>query len=130
MTWLDDDELQERFLELRQEDMARAPDFHALTRPARAPALVNRRGFATTTLWIAAAASLVMTAGVALRRAGADDRIVLVSSSVRPELANWRSPTAGLVPTHESAPGSPGWIFTSVLDGATRGLGQLEGAGQ
>ena len=129
MTWMDDDELEARFRELREQDEATAPDFTALTRPVRSPLIVTRRGLARTTLWIAAAASVVMAAGVALRRADADDRILLVSSSAPPELETWQSPTASLLPG-EAAPGAPGWISNSVLDGATLGLGHLEGTGQ
>lgn len=129
MTWMDDDELAARFRELRQEDEATAADFRTLIRPVRSPAMVNRPGVARTTLWIVAAASVVMAAGVALRGADAEDRILLVSSSAPPELGAWRSPTASLLPG-KTAPGAAGWISNSVLDGATRGLGHLEGTGQ
>jgi len=124
-----DDELRARFQELRDDDREHAPSFRALWARAEEGARTPRRSHDAALLWIAAAASVVLAAGIALR--GDLGRLVagLVPPEAREEqtLSNWRSPTAGLLRTWGSNLLAPPSIRSSILDGVTPAPGQYNG---
>lgn len=129
-----DDELRERFAELRAADREHAPDFHALWSLARehAPLVTSSRRPGLIT--ILAAAGFILATGVVFRSmhdAVAPDAI---ADSARPGLDSpprietWRSPTAGFLraPGDELLHALP-TIESSILDGAAPPSTQRKG---
>ena len=126
MTDFVDEQLTEHFARLRAADGATAPAFHAMWERAgvgatAAPGLRARMGF-----WIAAAAVVVVAAGVVVRAPQDRDRngglVPAMRSGARPtpSITDWISPTEGLLRTSATDLLAPPSILSSTLDGATR----------
>ena len=134
MTWIDDDELAVRFRELRDDDETNAPGFRTVVGLAqgRAAGLSRRM---RDVWWVAAAAGVVLTAGIAVRRAEGSDRILLVARTAEDSfeagpISTWSSPTAPLLRSADPLLHASRSVSTSVLDAATRGAHQLQGDGK
>ncbi len=121
-----DDDLRAHFHTLREYDAAHAPEFRAVRADAtrRADRVFRQRTM--TFVWLAAAACLVIAAGLVLRRSR-HDATVRFAGNGAPTISNWSSPTDGLL----RAPGrellSPPPILSSILDGATGALVNSKG---
>jgi hypothetical protein len=106
-----DDELRDRFHDLRRVDGAAAPDF---------PAVVDRSGVGrakaplhrSPVMWLAAAAAVVV--GLV-----ATQRFRTTTGAAAQSITAWQSPTSSLVPASGRAVLSPSPLLSSVLDGAT-----------
>ena len=106
-----DDQLRERFGDLRHVDDARAPEFLAVvhrTGSARAKVTAYR----LPVVWLAAAAAVVV--GLV-----ATQRFRATSDAPAQSITTWQSPTSSLVPASGRAVLSPSPLLSSVLDGAT-----------
>ena len=106
-----DDELRERFRDLRRVDGARAPQFLEVvdrTGTGRAKATPYRM----PVVWLAAAAAVV--AGLV-----ATQRFRATNDAAAQSITTWQSPTSSLVPASGRAVLSPSPLLSSVLDGAT-----------
>jgi hypothetical protein len=104
-----DDDLRERFAELREADRESMPEFRV---PPGAVASNTVRAWRRAWTWAAAAAVLVVAAGAGLRwknRSAAADPVVTISS--------WHSPTASLMRTSMSDAFAQSSTLGSVLDG-------------
>jgi len=118
-----DDELRARFEALREEDRRRAPAFRGALSDAWPRPLPRRRAFPL--VWIAAAAGLVLTVGIAVRESrqhGADPSAGPIGSfggADTVSVTTWRSPTASLLRTSGSGLLAPPRILSSILDGAS-----------
>lgn len=105
-----DDELRDRFRDLRRVDGAAAPEF---------PAVVDRSGVGrakaplhrSPVMWLAAAAAVVV--GLV-----ATQRFRATSDAAAQSITTWQSPTSSLVPAGRAVL-SPSPLLSSVLDGAT-----------
>jgi hypothetical protein len=113
MTPLNDDEWRARFDELRADDRASMPSFCAQWGRAEAAETVapRRRGLAP--VFVAAAAVVVLTVGVVVRRVGDGERPQVAPLTI----TNWKSPTAGLLRTSGRELLVPPPILSSTLDG-------------
>jgi len=103
-----DDELRQRFSDLRERDLENMPSFHGMLETARLP---EPRRWRTTWMWAAAAAVLIVGIGAGLRwRAGTADEPVMTIST-------WQSPTASLMKTSVADALVKSSTLGSVLDG-------------
>lgn len=124
MNLSDDDELRARFEALREEDGRRAPAFHGGLGHEWPRPLPRRR--ARPLVWIAAAAGIVLTVGIAFqqtRNHGVASRLGTAGSFQTGDsvsISTWRSPTASLLRTTGSEVLASSKILSSVLDGASR----------
>jgi hypothetical protein len=107
---LADDELRERFRDLRHVDDARTPEFPVVdrARARRATAPLHR----SPVVWLAAAAAVVV--GLI-----ATQRLRATNEAAAQSITTWQSPTSSLVPASGRAVFSPSPLLSSVLDGAT-----------
>lgn len=117
-----DEELIGRFEELRDDDQAGAPDFRAVLNRAQSRERARPRTMLWT--WAAVAASVVITAGIALHQArNREAALRAVSALDAPggsSISAWRSPTASLLRVSGSEVQGTPKILSSILDGATR----------
>ena len=117
MTWFNDDQLRERFDELRGDDRTTMPSFRAQWERADAEAkhVPPLRPHLRMPLLVAAAAVVVIAVGVVVRRRADAPRAGLLA----PSITSWTSPTASLLRTSGGdLLGSPS-VLSSTLD---RGL--------
>jgi len=116
-----DDELRAQFEALRHEDLGRAPDFGDVLHRTRSPERHHRRQL--DPLWIAAAAVIVLAAGIVVREGlqRSADRAAKSASldEGATSISRWRSPTASLLRTSGSGVLAPPRILSSILDGAS-----------
>ena len=119
-----DDELRARFEALREEDRRRAPAFRGALSDEGPRPLPRRRAFPL--VWIAAAAGIVLTVGIAVRETRQHDPDPHARSASSfgggdtVSITTWRSPTASLLRSSGSGLLAPPRILSSVLDGASR----------
>lgn len=129
-----DDELRARFEQLRDDDLARVPSFRASWDRAELRARTPRRGPGRALLWLAAAASVVLTVSVALREPGVREPARVAADSTPPEanvtpsISTWRSPTAGLLRTSGRDLLAPPSLLSSILGGVAPAPAQRKGA--
>jgi hypothetical protein len=120
----DDDDLRARFEALREEDRRRAPAFRGALSDERPRPLSRTRAFPL--VWIAAAAGILLTVGIAVRetRQHGRDPYAGSASSFRggdtASITAWKSPTASLLRNSGSEMLASSRILSSVLDGASR----------
>jgi hypothetical protein len=125
MNLSDDDELRAHFEALRAEDRGRAPDFRAMLDRAQSARSARRRR-AVPLVWIAAAAGIMLTLGIAVRenrQQGVKPHDVSAGSFGGGDtlsISRWKSPTASLLHTSGSEVLASSKILSSVLDGASR----------
>lgn len=128
-----DDELEARFRELRDHDVAQAPAFR-VPKPhdaSRAPAAP--RAIPTPVWWASAAGVLFAALGVALLRSDIGQVLRRFAGSATPtveapSISDWTSPTASLLRTPGYELLAPPPILSSLFDGVTPGSGQRQGA--
>ena len=103
-----DDELRQRFGELRDADRESVPPFQSMLQTARLP---EPRRWRATWIWAAAAAVLIIGIGAGLRwrTRAASDPVLTIST--------WQSPTASLMQTSLPAAFVQSPTFGSILDG-------------
>jgi hypothetical protein len=125
MNLSDDDELHAHFETLRQADRSQPPDFRTmLDRAQSTDSPARRRAFPL--VWMAAAAVIVLTVGIAVRETrqhGAgpyDGSTGSFGGGDTVSISNWKSPTASLLHTSGSDVLASSKILSSVLDGASR----------
>jgi hypothetical protein len=113
----DDDDLCIHFDALRKDDLARAPDFRTLLNRIEVPRALPRRSLPLS--WVAAAAGLIVSAGIALheQRERAADRLAAAKTSA--SISTWRSPTASLLRMSGGEMFAAPRVLSSILDGAT-----------
>lgn len=118
MSEMNDDDLRGRFSALRQQDRRNQPEFReVLNRAELRP--YGEAGPAPTLRWIAAAACIVIAAGLVINKARDWGNDRPVAASVLP-ITSWQSPTAGLLETPSRGLLAPPPLLTSVFDGVTQ----------
>jgi hypothetical protein len=120
----DEDDLRTDFDALRKDDQARTPDFRTVLNRGELPrALPLRRRLPL--LWVAAAAGLMVSAGIALheqRERAANrvtDSVALSAASNSASISTWKSPTASLLRMSGGEMLAAPRVLSSILDGAT-----------
>ena len=114
----EDDELRTSFRGLRDDDIARAPDFHSLTQGAKAPVIGT---LAATRRWrrsvplIVAAATLLLVLGIARQISRHTHTSGAASSGTIATITTWRSPTQDLLRTSGRELLAPAPLLSSVL---------------
>lgn len=121
-----DDDLRAQFHALRDCDAAHAPEFRGLSSRTTRRAGPVLRPSTMTFVWLAAAACVVVAAGIALQRSRRDDTAHLAGNAAA-AISNWSSPTDGLLWTPGRELLSPPPILSSILDGATGALVNSKG---
>src|SRR5262245_25011953 len=125
-----DDELRDRFAELRAFDSRSRPEFDAVVaRGAQRAARPGRRRVLAA-VWIASAAGIVLAigaAGLAWRGLGLSHPKPTAMS--RGSITSWRSPTAWLLRTPGRELYAPSSIRSSIIDGAAQVPVQRKGDG-
>jgi hypothetical protein len=115
-----DDELRARFDALRAEERERAPDFRAMRERAATAQVQTPRRYPAL-LWLAAAAVVVLAAGLVIRGARTTQPMRLASDSSAPAVApgstRWTSPTAGFLITPGMDVLKAPSLHSSILDG-------------
>jgi hypothetical protein len=115
----EDDDLRACFHRLRDEDVARSPEFRMLVDAAQSTVSRAAGPFSSRRpiRLLAAAAGIVLALGVGreiTRRARA------VRAGVVPSITTWRSPTQGLLRTSDRELLAPSPLLSSVLGAAAR----------
>jgi hypothetical protein len=129
MTLPNDDELRARFAELRAFDSQFRPELDAVVARGEQRAARTRPRRALAPIWIAAAAGVVLAAGVVGLAWRARKLSQLPRQPVAQSIISWRSPTAWLLRTPGRELYAPPSILTSIIDGATRAPAQRKGDG-
>jgi hypothetical protein len=118
-----DDELRGRFRSLRDDERAGAPPFRETWDAASRRMPVAARWRVTPVLTLAAAAGVVLAAGLVLRSVRDRDSARLLADStvhapdVVPSITTWTSPTAGLLRSSGSELlAAPPALHASILD--------------
>ena len=128
MTWLDDGDLREAFQELRDDDIADAPAYRALIDDVTPRQRTSPRRRGLIVLGMAAAAGILLAAGIAPRWFTED--VPAVEAIITPTISDWTSPTASLLPAPDRGPFATRPILSSILDGATLVERQRPGVSQ
>jgi hypothetical protein len=121
---LPDDDVRSHFDALRRDDQARTPDFRSVLNRVELPRPVPLRR-TRPLLWVAAAAGLMVSAGIALheqRERAANrftDSVALSATSNSASISTWKSPTASLLRTSGGEMLTAPRVLSSILDGAT-----------
>jgi hypothetical protein len=120
----DDDDLRTHFDALRKDDQARTPDFRTVLNRVELPWAVPLRR-RLPLVWVAAAAVLIASVGIALyeRRERAAYRLAdsaaLSAAGSSASISTWRSPTASLLRVSGGEMLASPRVLSSILDGAT-----------
>jgi hypothetical protein len=118
MSDMNDDELRGRFSALRQQDQHREPQFREMLNGAELRGRVEV-GSAPTLSWMAAAACIVIAAGLVIGKAQSRGDEPPVATRA-PAITSWQSPTAGLLQPPSRALIAPPPLLSSVFDGVTQ----------
>jgi len=115
-----DDELRASFLELRDADAARAPEFRSLAHrsPMAPPPTISGFAWRRRLPLIMAAATALLVLGIAreIGRRGREERVAAVlTSGVTPPIVAWQSPTQGLLNISGRELLAPSPVLSSVL---------------
>lgn len=117
MSEMKDEDLRGRFSALRQQDRRHAPHFREVLDCAEIRE-AEKAGSKQTFRWIAAAAFIVVAAGLVV--SGVRDRSDERAAAGVPAITSWQSPTAGLLQTPSRGLLAPPPLLSSVFDGVTQ----------
>jgi hypothetical protein len=119
----DDDQLRARFDQLRDDDRASVPPFHVQWDRVAAAVHSAPRRRRFSPVGLAAAAVLMLGAGIVVRRASDADRFRTTPTTI----SGWTSPTASLLHTSGGDLFAPPPLLSSALDGVIQTPVTLKG---